>query len=457
VSEGRSDGGVNTLHVLIPDARNSKVLLRVSRGRWCLPGVERSSQAPWWRSVGEIHDEVSRTLKLDATVLRCIEAEAPFDPESYMCILVIEPRQLSWARPSGTDWFGPEELLALDDVDAEHAALIERYFTEEVPEESPPWTRAGWLGRSLSWLEDEFERLELRAAGRMRPVSASSRSATVSIPLEVGGAYLKACGEPIAHEPELTAFLARECPRLLPRVLAIEPKRGFLLTEDAGAHSAIDLQNAQWLLRGLAEVQIQAAEHPEKLVELGCPDQRPEIVRADLDRLVHALSQCDDGTGFFAELDAVGLRKHLDSFEEAFAELSEGEVPASLHHPNFGPESVVQSYGQCRVIGWAGALAHPFLTPLPLMHGFDGPGQQQELRALYLQHWLDFAGFERLESLFLLAQSIAPLYRIMNTLALVPCMRTRGERRALLAELRQQVQELCASASESLLGPPRDA
>jgi len=450
VSESGTDVPVQAFHVLIPDARDAKVLLRVTREGWALPMVEVPTEQPWWRVVGEIHEAVLRSLKLDGTVLRSIEAQDPFDPASYVCVFVIEPRQLSWARPSGTDWFGPEELLELDDVHPRHAELIERYFTEELPEHSPPWTRPGWLGRAVSWLEDEFERVGLRAVGRMYPVTASSQNATARIPLDSGAAYLKACGEASAHEPELTAYLARECPRLIPRVFAIDAKRGYLLTEDSGVCSPIDLQHAQWLLRGLAEVQMQTAEHPDKLIELGCPDQRPEILRADLDRFVHALSQCVDGGAFFTELDSVGLRKHLDSFEEAFAELAEADVPASLHLPQFGPESVVQQAGESRIIGWSGALSHPFLTPLRLVDGFESPEERMGLEALYLQHWLDFADLDRLEELFQRARMIAPLYRAMETLRRAPLARTLGERREVLAQLRRQLEALCASAPEEI-------
>jgi len=429
-------------HVLLPDARDAKVLLRSTRSGWSLPEVQLDPAKPWWRCVADIHAQVRRSLQLDATVLRCIEVRDHFDPGHALSAFVLESSQLNWARPAGTDWFGQDELGELELEDERQLQALERYFSDDWPEGSPPWARRGWLGSTISWLEGEFDRVGVSATDRVHQLRASSSSAVFRVPLGAGSAYLKVCGEGKAHEPDLSALLARECPRLLPPVLATDAKRRLLLTADAGRPATIDATSAEWLLRGLAEVQIQMCEHPERLLEVGCPDARPELLRTQLDSFLERLARCAASDAGLARLDLEQLTARLAELSSAWGDLAEGEVPPSLHHTAFGPESVVEQAGQLRVIDWHAVLSHPFFSPSPLIESFASPEVRERLLDLYLTHWLPFAPMDRLRALHARARSIEAPCRAMAALRDAEQARGYSERRFAFDALLRQLEPL---------------
>ena len=437
----QSDSSARTWHVLVPDARDAKILLRVARGHSALPTVELTARH-WWEQPQEIRARVQQMLKLDATVLRCLESRGPFDADGGLSVFLLEPRQVNWVRPAGTDWFGPEDLATLVFADERQRQLILRYFDEELPERSPAWTRRGWMGSTVSWLETEFDRLDLRASGRIEQVHLSSVGALLRVPVEGESIYLKVCGDGSAHQPELTALLWRECPRLLPGFLAADSKRRFLLERDAGQAAQPDPQAAEWLIRGLAEVQMHTAERPERLLEVGCPDDRPEILRTRIPGFVDDLARRFEGTATLSDPVWEAVRR-LPEMPEAWAELAEGEVPAALHHPRFGPESLVSRAGQYSVTGWCGTLSHPFFTPSPLIESFDDPEVRQGLLDLYLEHWTGFAPRERLVELYRRSRLLEKVYRAMLQLDRLDQVSTLGERRREVERLAARLCALC--------------
>ena len=93
--------------LILPDARDAKVLLRSHGNGWKLPEIALEPARPWGLATQQINQQVREVLGLECTVLRCIESCEPFALTDRLEAFVIEGQQLQWTRPPGTDWFGP--------------------------------------------------------------------------------------------------------------------------------------------------------------------------------------------------------------------------------------------------------------------------------------------------------------------------------------------------------------
>jgi hypothetical protein len=431
-------------YLILPDARDAKVLLRIHGAGWRLPEIVLESTRPWGRETQQINQQVRESLGLECTVLRCIESCEPFAITDRLEAFVIEGQQLNWTRPSGTDWFGPEELDELRFTDERHGEVVRRYFSDARGESTPPWSRHGWLGTAQSWLESELERLGSALSDRIDQVCWSSVACVLRIPIEGRRLYLRACMDPIGHEPELTAALSRDFPRLLPRVLASDAKRRFLLTEDAGAPVQLDADRAEWLLRALAELQVHCTERPERLLELGCPDWRPEQLQSGVQAAIGEMRAQLELSSSFPRRLLARLSQRARALDCAFQALATAEVPCSLDHAEFASASCVARGSDVRVLGWNGALTHPFFSPTALIEEFEAADVRERLLGAYLEAWSGFAPRERLRAIYASAREVEPAYRALLRRDRL-CRATSSAEKALeRAQLEAQVRRLTA-------------
>jgi hypothetical protein len=210
-------------------------------------------------------------------------------------------------------------------------------------------------------------------------------AATSRIPTADGPVWFKASGESRRFEAELLASLARRRPDLLPRVLACDPVRGWLLTADAGV-SFHELGNPPelWaqLLPRYAELQREATvprsvpdrslpRWPELYEELAAselPLERPEVEQ---------------------------LQRFAPRFAELCAELGGHGLPAAVQHDDLHDKNAFADGARLRIVDWGDAsLSHPFVS-LVVTYRFleERNGLRPEspwfarLRDAYLEPW----------------------------------------------------------------------
>lgn len=85
------------------------------------------------------------------------------------------------------------------------------------------------MGSELDWIASH-----VRVVGSVEWVHERPWGRVARVPLARGAAWFKACGSIQAFEPRLTALLATRWPDHMPRVLAHDEERAWLLLEDAG-------------------------------------------------------------------------------------------------------------------------------------------------------------------------------------------------------------------------------
>jgi hypothetical protein len=217
----------------------------------------------------------------------------------------------------------------------------------------------------------------------------------VEVPTTDGLAWFKACERQQAFEARLTAQLAGRWPALLPRILAHDAARGWLLLGDAGLRVG-DLGNPPELwervLPRYAELQIGERAFVEDHLAHGVLDLRVERLPAG-----YAAMLTRDLPLERAELEA--LRRFEQRFAELCVQLAAESPGDSIQHDDLHVHAVfvreTPAGQELRVLDWGDAsIGHPFFSPyvtfrfLERVNGLE-PGDPwfARLRDAYLEPW----------------------------------------------------------------------
>jgi hypothetical protein len=221
-------------------------------------------------------------------------------------------------------------------------------------------------------------------------VRARAWSAIVRVPTAEGMAWFKEEPPADEFEPALTELLVRRRADALPELIAWEGRR--MLTRDVGprlreVHDAGETKPA-WdaILPLYAELQIDFMEVADHALELGTPDNRPELLP---DR--YAALGGD-------RLDAV----------RAAADRLAGSLPLTVAHMEAHDGNIFVRDGGPVLIDWAEAVVtHPFVGPLQALRvatersGYEpGSPPVERLRDLYLEPFTRLAPISELRDLF---------------------------------------------------------
>ncbi len=233
------------------------------------------------------------------------------------------------STPRG-DWVPIAEAPGLvpDELRDAAARWVAEQLGAPVPPERSPWARLGWLAEAGRWIAANVDLVDPPRLYAQWPLSSVLRATTPD-----GVVYFKAAFSIYRHEPAVTAALAREHPRRAPRVLAIEPERGWLLMRELQGDVLGDLDRSRWPVAGplLRELHDAWSSRGEEVLALGAEDRR--LGSDDLPAELHG------------DLDALG----------------ELGIPDTLVHGDFHPWNVVVGPEGLVLADWSDAC---FTNPL---------------------------------------------------------------------------------------------
>lgn len=274
------------------------------------------------------------------------------------------------------------------------------------PSEPEPWPIDGLL----PWAESAHRQATGLGLGAHEVVRATPWSTVVR--WSVGGALVwgKAACPGFAAECSLLPLLADAAPGLVLAPLAVEAEYGWMLLPDGGPtlKGSATVPNWTRMLLAYAELQRVMVGREAELIELGCPDLRPN---AAVDRFEQMMEH-----GHVAE-----HRWLIDAARSVATRIDLDLVPATIQHDDLRPGNV---FADGRVFDWGdSSVAHPFATLLTaLMPDRDRPGTDDEkadMRDAYLRSWQRVVGIgapaptlEVLRNQADLAIMLAPIGRI---------------------------------------------
>jgi aminoglycoside phosphotransferase (APT) family kinase protein len=185
--------------------------------------------------------------------------------------------------------------------------------------------------------------------------------------------YFKAVWPAQRHEVAATALLASCSPDSVPRVVAVDESRGWMLLADAGEPLRTRDRSTQLSLipgavRRYADAQVASMPFVEQLLAAGVPDHRN--LRARLDRLIDGYpSERDDS---LTDADVERLRhfaRHIESEERQLAAVQ----PPSIEHGDLHTGNIaVLNNDRTLIFDWGDvSVAYPFLSLAVLLDSLE--------------------------------------------------------------------------------------
>jgi hypothetical protein len=273
-----------------------------------------------------------------------------------------------------------------------------------------------WITAQLSSLGERVMNIEL--------VRSGEASAVFSVRTDAHRYYFKTCGALFAHEPQLAAALDSWVPGSVPRVLATDTARHWLLMADAGPLLRTRIQAdgdttlSDEMLRRFAALQQRMIPHQEELLRLGVPDRRPDRLPALYDDLIAdtpaLLVGQEEGV---SPADLERLRAFAPTVRQLCAQLADYNLPETIQHDDFHTANVSERF---RFFDWGECyIAHPLYSLLIALRdakftlGYDPPTLDR-LRDVYLQCWTDYAPLTRLHEMLAITHQLAALGRALS-------------------------------------------
>ncbi|MFC1879379.1 phosphotransferase [Chloroflexota bacterium] len=273
-----------------------------------------------------------------------------------------------------------------------------------------------WMTAQLGPLGERVRQFEAVRTGQA--------SAVYAVQTNLHRYYFKTCGAPFAHEPQLAAALDLWMPGSVPRVVALETARHWLLMADAGPVLRTRIQVgggatlSDEMLRRFAALQQQMIPRQEELLRMGVPDRRLDRLPALYDTLIAdtpALLVGQEGGVSAADLER--LRAFAPTVRQLCAQLADYNLPETIQHDDFHTANVSENFhffdwGECYI-------AHPFYSLLIALRdakftlGYDPPTLDR-LRDVYLQCWIDYAPLTRLHEILAITHQLAALGRALS-------------------------------------------
>jgi hypothetical protein len=276
-----------------------------------------------------------------------------------------------------------------------------------VPPQRPAWSRPGWREELARWLEAELGEVTLEQA------KVWGISTVVRVESARGEHWFKASAPlPLfVNEAVVTEWLARRFPGYVPRPVALDRERGWLLFEPfdvLGWRVPLDVRCE--LFRRFARLQLRTAELTDEVLAAGCLDRRLPVLGRQLDDLLsdrRALHQLE-------AKEVRALRRLAPRFHELLRRLDALGPAPTLVHGDLHPGNAARLDGRIAYFDWTDAcVAHPFVDLHSLQWESDEAAREALLDA-YLDPWRATASEETLREAVALARVATPLHHAVS-------------------------------------------
>lgn len=392
------EGWTSVVRALI--ANDDDRVLLVSDGDAArLPRVEISGTDD---ELGPIRSAIRELTGIDTIVLRSVERHV--DEERRVLALVLSLDVRSDAGPApGAAWWRTADLAAAD-LPVTDRELISRVHDDVPPPERAAWARRGWFDEAAAWIELVVEEHGRTLVGPVEQVSSWCISSILRAETDAGRVYFKATApSPLfVDEGTVTARLAELFPGRVPRPLAVDPERRWMLLDDFGpvVGWGAEADTKLGVVSVIGQLHVDASTHGEEVLAAGALDRRSEWLAARVEALARGELVLD-------EPDASRFAALCARLVEDCGRLADGPVPSSLVHGDLHLANVAGEDGSYVIFDWTDAcLAHPFLDLLAVMVEKDET-LRIALRDAYLRAWSDVASPDELLELWRIAEPLA--------------------------------------------------
>jgi hypothetical protein len=345
------------LALILPESRQ---LLGIRSGETA--ELPRLSIPSWERPVEQLTRIAEEQWKIKSIVLDFLSGK----PGTATCA-VMEVRNApmhSWFE--GFHPVSPEELSESSLGEEERGSLLRLLSGDDT--DGFPFSRVGWIDEARQWIQQEVRDREIHFNGDILQLNTGGGFALIRFGSESGPAYwLKAAGEPNAHEFGITTTLANLFPDYLPRLVAAREDWNAWVTEDAGgtlrSQSALPL--LEQAVQRLTELQLKSIDYAEALMSKGFALQNISTLQMQLEALMEYLEeamgrQTSTRVPPLLRSRLYELRSILDRSCSTMIDL---QIPDTLVHNDLNVGNILYKESQCVFTDWAETfIGNPFIT-----------------------------------------------------------------------------------------------
>ncbi len=274
------------------------------------------------------------------------------------------------------------------------------------------WSSDPFLAEATAWVGAAAGERDIRLTGESEQPHCRPWSSAVRFESDQGPLWFKVNAPGTRHEGALVSALFALEPDLVPEVLAVDPRRGWSLTRDAGPVMRSVFEPAElwphWegVLRRYAAAQIRLADHAATLLGTGAEEVSPSTLPDQAADLVDELSDLHPDEGGLTAQEADALRETLPAYKEWCSVLAGSGIPNSIQHDDLHSSNVcwVGSADDARIIDWGDAsVGHPLGTMLCTLNSIafhagcelDDP-RVERVRDSFLEPFTTYADKEQL-------------------------------------------------------------
>lgn len=398
--ESRSE--TDKYQIILVRSGSRKVWVESTHGVLSLPRIELPK---WRRSAEQLQKAIEASWGLRAIILDFLGTQS----STRIAVVQIE----SSAPNLGLDAINLDEV-AEDTLTKENRIAVEAILSGHTHGRGP-FSRVGWISDATEWLRTEVGN-DVSFTKDIRQYNAGGSFALVRFATQSGPAYwMKATGEPNAHEFRITAKIAGLCPEHLPPQIAVRQDWNAWLMEDAGQPiRAAELPALEHGVRAMAGLQVHTLHRTGEFLEAGAFDQRSGSLRMHLEELTEYLDNVmiKQTSTEVPRLDRCCLLKLESVLRAACWRMEELEIPDTLVHFDVNPGNILFNGNRCVFTDWCECgVCNPFLglEYLLLLLPREKTDWHSKLREEYRRSWCNHLSSAQFEPAFRLAPLLAML------------------------------------------------
>lgn len=224
------------------------------------------------------------------------------------------------------------------------------------------WTDRAWLAEAHEWIHENVTRLGAAPVGTIDQRHIYPWSTVMRVPTGRGDLYFKANTPDRSFEARLVTLLSERRPDCVPRLLAVDLDRGWMLMSDAGERLREIVERERDLSRWLevlplyAQVQLDLSGDVDEMLRLGVPDLRLGTLPDRFEQLLEELVDLPPDLGR-------RLAASVPRVRELSEELAAFGLPETIQHDDFHDGQIFVRDGRYLLLDWGDScVSHPFFT-----------------------------------------------------------------------------------------------
>jgi hypothetical protein len=387
-----------------------------------LPAVE-FTLVPGDTTVYTLVHSVLPALGLGDRVLDCFVNQTELPPPDDPVPVLVELPQLTADRQLPDGWRETPTAAAELDVEAALRGRLHDWIdTRHAPARNdrlrPPWGRPGWFERAADWIVATLGDADLPAPTSIAQFRHWGISAVMRVDSGADRYWFKAVSQHFRREAGITAFLDRQAPGSVARVIGVDIDRGWLLLGDLGSHAGHpDPHDLREPFEYLIELQRRFIGRETDLVAAGCDPRPLTSIPHDLARVLDDPIVCD-----WLDVPPDRAQRQLEWLHEAVRGIDALGLPDLLVHGDFHPGNVVATGDGRRVLfDWSdAAISKPFVDVLTWASWMPDDAEGQDaLWLTFAELWSDVVPVDVWSAMRPTLEGVAGAYHVVSYAGIV--------------------------------------